>query len=165
MTNEEKLRSLLAEVRGYLCDVEPLLGEGGVEMCGIIDAALAEPVSECCGWKEQFNRVVTERNAAQAQREKARAYANKLAGALAEGALPKDLEVLRAANTTMAQELHEARAEVAAAYQRGAEAMRGAAAGTAYTTLSLHDSTCRRSELRQAVVDAIEALPLPEDKQ
>lgn len=54
---------------------------------------------------------------------------------------------------------------LADAHRRGAEAMREAAAGKAYTTLSLHDEPCRRSELRQAVVDAIEALPLPEDKR
>ena len=51
-----------------------------------------------------------------------------------------------------------------AAYQRGAETMREAAAVKTYTTLSLHDEPCRRSELRQAVVDAIDALPVPEDK-
>jgi hypothetical protein len=50
------------------------------------------------------------------------------------------------------------------AYQRGAEAMREAAAGKAFTTLSLHDEPCRRSELRQAVVHAIEAVPIPEGK-
>ena len=65
---------------------------------------------------------------------------------------------------TAQAERDEARAEVAAAYQRGAEAMREAAAGKAYTTLSLHPQPCRRSELREAIVEAIEALPMPEEK-
>ena len=41
------------------------------------------------------------------QLDTSRAYADKLAGQLADGCLPKDVELLRASNAEMAQELHE----------------------------------------------------------
>lgn len=157
MTENEKLRSLLAEARRELArhvftQESPVCvncgGESGFDVgraCPYaadydlkqrIDAALAEPVlAPETNYYAEFNKM----------RDKAAKYGLAL--------------------TQAQKERDEARAEAALAYQRGAEAMREAAAGKAYTTLSLHDEPCRRSELRQAVVHAIEALPIPEDKR
>lgn len=46
------------------------------------------------------------------ERDEAREYADKLAGGLPDGMLPKDVEVLREANLGLAMELAEARETV-----------------------------------------------------
>ncbi len=159
MTENEKLRALLEEARNlYGCH-----GACTADCVWTrIDAALAEPVADDCGWHEYLRGDAAEGDArllldgaGRASRTGDDDLANAaLYGAAAIRLVPR-----------LSTERDEARAEVAAAYRRGAEAMREAAAGKAYTTLSLHDEPCRRSELRQAVVHAIEALPIPEDKR
>lgn len=158
MTENEKLRELLAEARkivhtildidalhGWACesdDDEPAMDDLMRDLRARIDAALAEPVSDSTAVRlQRVRKALT-------------------AAVPADGTIGNADDVSRVAR--LVAERDEARAEFAAAYQRGSEAMREAAAGKAYTTLSLHDEPCRRSELRQAVVHAIEALPIPE---
>jgi hypothetical protein len=131
MSEVEKLRALLAEARGLIDRNRLVLGEYETprEVAAIrkaIDAALAEPVKECPRCEESehqmhlriragYDKTIADAWRAKVveverERDEARAYADRLAANLAEGALPKDIDVLRAANSAMAQQLHEARA-------------------------------------------------------
>jgi hypothetical protein len=143
MTNETKLRALLAEARDGLFDE----GEEVVHhlltcpcwACNLarrIDAALAEPVGECARC-ETLQDIADRAAWAQgdAQRRMIKAQQQRL----------------------------EARAEVAAAYQRGAEAMREAAA--AYIEANSPRISANGITLSLAGAgQKIRALPLPEVK-
>jgi len=146
-SENEKLRTLLAEAREWADAI-------GVN----IDAALAEPVAECADCANSFRLAGTRER----ERDEARAEVNMLRILLNQSA--RNERLWRQREQKWLPTLNAARTHAEEAFRRGAEAMREAAAGKAYTTLSLYDEPCRRSELRQAVVNAIEALPLPEGK-
>ena len=157
MTENEKLRALLAEARkivhtildidalhGWACESdgdEPALDDLLRDLRSRIDAALAEPVSV---HPSSLTDVVTllenERDEARAEVERLKARYEML-GRLAYA----DVEV--------------AEAKAREAYQRGAEAMREAAA-----LVVDGDSVVLRS-YRSVQAGRIRALPVPEDKR
>jgi hypothetical protein len=170
MTENEKLRALLAEAREWV-GAEPQSGPQWRrinEICANIDAALAEPVGAYRGnryrpyydhndgrvlmsiddhgsWvhvteAEELNR---ERDEARAGVERLRALLDTQSILLAEvGSRPAEQRVLE-----LEMEIAVARTERDCAFQRGAEAMREAAARTYWQ-----------------MAPAIRALPLPEEK-
>jgi len=146
MSNEEKLRALLAEAR-YACEsleFEPC-SENRKHARGLkaqIDAALAEPVgdydvdADLRMHKEDRLRLRSENLRLERERNEARA------------------EVRRTY-----KELSESIAREAAAYERGAAAMREAAARELDRLL-----TEKKATAIWVAPDEIRALPVPEDK-
>lgn len=135
MSENEKLRALLAEWRESLGDPckETDCTFGPCVLAGRIDVALAEPVVD-------YQR---ERDEARAEAERLLTVASRLEVVQAQWEKQADRNL---------RERDEARAEVATAYQRGAEAMREAAMGAAW-----HSSA-------MGVHAKIRDLPIPEDK-
>jgi methylphosphotriester-DNA--protein-cysteine methyltransferase len=159
MTENEKLRALLAEAREWV----RTFGEAGCpadqceecaaadEMVQRIDAALAEPVGECArcetlrdladkaAWAQgdAQRRMIEE----QKQRDEARAEVERLK------------ESNRLLRHDADKEWGAAATAIAAAFRRGAEAMREAAMGAAWhsAAMGLHER--------------IKEMPLPEDKR
>lgn len=186
MTENEKLRALLAQARAWVAP--------GSHVRFQIDAALAKPVqreseqlvaalgktppcvsgrqghtSTCgCGpCQETFlllGKINTARTVdaveAQASLERAEKERDEARGDVER--LKRRLEVSVYA---LAKDMDPALVDVVVreAYQRGAEAMRIALGNTVFTTISLHPEPCRRSELRNAVIKAIDELPVPEE--
>lgn len=187
MTENEKLRTLLMEAQsGLMCDRYREAWERcDCVVCAVktrIDAALAEPVepseseyamhariradydktvADC--WRAKVAEVERERDEARALRtveaEKARHEAALLKMRLSDlkHALGIDAAGWFDRFKRAERERDEARAEVAAAYQRGAEATREAAAQV------VEDAD--DGVPLQCLADAgIRALPLPEDR-
>ena len=185
MTENEKLRALLAEARGSLARHQfnpesPACvlcgGESGIDvgrscpyafdydLAKRIDAALAEPVVDPVqAWKDAngyndllaaYSSTITERDEARAEVErlqerlgdKAEVDSGRLSAAFTEGTL--------AAGDAM-------RSHSEMAYQRGAEAMREAAAE--YVKNASHEDGLGMGS--QRMESGIRALPLPEDKR
>jgi len=174
MTENEKLRALLAEALDQHAHCLPCVPDC---VWTRIEAALAEPVVECArcetlrdladkaAWAQgDAQRRMIE---AQKQRDEARAEAARLTDVLRSKHGGEPLALL--------DELDEARAEVAAAYQRGAEAMREAALGVVADRLRFWREASAaeggvttmddRAEEACAAVNEIRALPIPEDKR
>jgi phage-related tail protein len=151
MSENEKLRALLAEARSYVKMVAPCsdpfpCGHYRCELLNGIDAALAEPVmnmeaSASRGWQmaDSLHLSVKE------QRERAEKA-------------ERERDEARAEVRRTYKELSEAIAREAEAYERGAEAMREAAASC------VGSDTALLQTYRSVLEGRIRALPLPEDK-
>ena len=153
--SEEKLRALLAEAReriGY-CPCGSGLCEQPADMVRRIDAALAEPVedddidADLRMHKEDRLRLRTENLRLTRERDEARAEVERLRSLKPIGTYSLDWN-------------HEQeRMTVArAAYQRGAEAMREAAASC------VGSDTALLQTYRSVLEGRIRDLPVPEDK-
>lgn len=150
-SENEKLRALLAEAREVAQEAREQAfsvpyaqwsreQHQADTVCFSIDAALAEPVSDCncdCDYVRTLNVTVIR------ERDEARA----------EVALLSSWGPLKRLHTEM-------EAEVKAAYQRGAEAMREAAAE--YIKNASHEDGLGMGS--QRMESGIRALPLPEEK-
>ena len=162
MANEEKLRSLLAEARGWLgpgCGASNCT-EGCCALRVRIDAALAEPVEGCARCetlRELADTAAAEQGLAQRrmleaqkQRDEARAEVERLQAELVRVARA---EFDRGAKQGVEQALWASRTAQETAYQRGAEAMREAAMGAAWhsAAMGLHKR--------------IKEMPIPEDRE
>lgn len=176
MTETEKLRALLAEAQsGLRCDHnrDTYDGDCTCVVCALktrIDAALAETVADDCGWHEYLRGDAAEGDArllldgaGRASRTGDDDLANAaLYGAAAIRLVPR-----------LSTERDEARAEVAAAYRRGAEAMREAAVGASVERARYWAETSAaegsittmedRAEEARSIADDIRDLPLPKD--
>ena len=175
MSNEEKLRALLAEARGIACTHST----HERTVLARIDAALAEPVVKkpildalrsavSC---ETLERIVTERGQAIAALECEVIRLSRL-----EESLPASLRDAHDVVRGLERERDEARAEVrrtykelsesiareAEAYERGAEAMREAAASYLEEDAKF-ESVCM-STAAEIYAGVIRSLPRPEDK-
>lgn len=141
MTENEKLRMLLAEAQEWVPEAREWPSDPQCDLLERIDAALAEPPSQCqlCEVSKAFHDVAVK------QRQLAWIEADR---SLNEAAYWKG-EFTR---------LHEQHLPVAfaGAYQRGAEAMREAAARCVVESARYWSA--------QYVADDIRALPVPEDR-
>ncbi len=167
MSENENLRALLAEARGWVGGWSGILPVSAAAIDSLrqrIDAALAEPVArlnpysaavaEMRGdaWQKQAMQRERERDEARAEVERLKAHSevrDRLTASEIRGLLAKLSDALHEGNKT--------RAEVAAAYQRGAEAMREAAAQEIERQV---DAMMLRAGLAADIRD----LPVPEDK-
>ena len=153
MTQNERLRSMLAEAREWMIDDTCRDCErGGCELRQRIDAALAEPPSpverENASLDVMWQEMVRECDAARAEVERLKAL----------GAL-QSADIQRLASLVAQGEADWAalRAEMATAYRRGAEAMREAAADLFQGNKPGLAAIPHWSAF-------IRALPIPEDK-
>lgn len=150
MTENEKLRSLLAEAQsGLMCDRYREAWERcDCAVCAVktrIDAALAEPVGDALEWQTAITKALSESQ-------------ERLADEVREARRERDEARAEAARRREEGEgLLQYAFEAYVAYQRGAEAMREAAA-----TLVSSNATGWASVGDMEA--AIRALPLPEDK-
>lgn len=165
-TENEKLRALLAEAQKVLAYAFVTMHH--TELSTRIKAALAEPVAGCtcdCDYVRTLNVTVIR------ERDEARAAAAHFKAQLreaAEGRLEERAEVERL--TQRVRELEHPKSYLPpgperadavwavnhiAAYQRGAEAMREAAATAVLNRIHLSSV---------ALAQSIRALPIPEDK-
>ena len=140
MTENEKLRALLAEARAYTTDVQ---NNPARDLRRRIDAALAEPVTSNClqCWALNELRVSDQRKNDETRIELRDVY----------------------------WELHMARAELSNAYRRGAEAMKLAALAVCDDEALFHRKRGRATDEVRAfgaslAAARIEALSIPEDK-
>ena len=166
MTNEEKLRALLAEAREWVGGWSgmPWPSKDITALRNRIDAALAEPY-----WSSQvldaaleheakqirkshsefLTQLQRERDEARAEVERLRALLDTQSILLAEvGSRPAEQRVLE-----LEMEIAVARTEKDCAFRRGAEAMRGIALCYAMNLDDVYE-----------IRNAIRALPLPKDK-
>jgi hypothetical protein len=168
MTENEKLRALLAEARevaravrntGSLPYAQWSRDQHEADsFMERIDAALAEPVVDPVqAWKDAngYNDLLAAYSPTITERDEARAEVERLK------------EANRLLRHDADKEWGAAATAIAAAYQRGAEAMREAAAQVAHNRAILPVDTatdaawCRSAACIEGV---IRALPLPEDK-
>ena len=170
MTTEEKLRALLAEAHDRLRKARYLtpvtMSEQISDLVGRIDAALAEPVddydidAELRLHKEdrlrlrvENLRLTRERDEARAEVERLRDIAMHPTGVTWE----RHHENLK---QIALEEVHAAHAALDDAYQRGADAMREAAA----QCVEVSPTHGVPTSTSYAYAAMIRALPLPEDK-
>lgn len=167
MTENEKLRALLAEARALLLEARPTNARCDCTQCKPIDvinarivAALAEPVAGCgeCAetkaalrWSDDIMPAIIKKY--RRERDKARSEAEVLRNALA-GA-NNSLAAHISHEVQLRVECSEAQEE---AFKRGAEAMREAAASC------VGSDTALLQTYRSVLEGRIRALPLPEDK-
>lgn len=176
MSETEKLRALLAEARGLL---SKWCWSG--TCCALrqrIDAALAEPVEGPLNAVSRLSQQVHEARSnaewlvqqAERERDEARTEVERLRKRVEEeGSLElalleetgralgkREWESVKDAAERIMSERDDARDDIVAAYQRGAEAMREAAAGLFDGRVGLAQSPAYAVEIR--------ALPIPEDK-
>ena len=141
MTQNESLRALLAEAR---CVVDEGLDRSIPSVIQRIDAALAEPVARLNPYSAAVAEMrgdAWQKQAMQRERERDEARA----------------EVRRTY-----KELSESIAREAEAYERGAEAMREAAAQVSNTAAVFSDGP--KAYTAEWLTREIRALPVPEDK-
>lgn len=179
-SENEKLRALLAEALKVAQEVRrqafsvPYAQWSRAQhqadtVCFSIDAALAEPVVDCADCASSFRLVgMRERERDEARAEVARLHALKPVGAYSMDwnheqerlRLVAEVEMLRGVGCQDTDKAGEAQSGPCGvcrkcAYQRGAEAMREAAASAVLTRFHLSSVTLAQS---------IRALPIPEDK-
>jgi len=183
MTEVEKLRALLAEARAITqdsLDSNATGFEADDEVCKCnaceryrsiitrIDAALAEPVSECVDCAQEraeYDSLAAQNRLLHRERDEARAEVNMLRILLGQSA--RNERLWRQREQKWLPTLNAARTHAEEAFKRGAEAMRAAAASVANKQAALTintpvDAAWGRSAA--CIEDDIRALPLPEDK-
>lgn len=144
MTENEKLRALLAEAQKAIPQAwNGRNGKWCEEVQARIDAALAEPVAV---HPSSLTDVVT---LLENEREEVRAEVERLK------------EANRLLHHDADKEWGAAATAIAAAYQRGAEAMREAAASAVH---DCHTTGLLSPAAVTAAVRVIQRLPIPEDK-
>ena len=141
MTENEKLRALLAEARLWI--------KPDSDVRNRIDAALAEPVSgcvECAQERAEYDSLAAQNRLLHRERDEARAEVEKW---------KSRYEALR---TIASAEAAASHAEGAQAYRRGAEAMREKAEAEAWREYSDGKFAC---EGLRTLARSLRALPLP----
>jgi hypothetical protein len=168
MTGNEKLKALLAEARRELGCIEALTvhpgvhnGPGGDALSQFlerIDAALAEPVGDALEWQTAVTKALSEsQERLAAELKEAQAELKRLKKATHTWSCQRqsayNLSCVCGADKEQRDREH-------AAYQRGAEAMREAAAE--YVKNASHEDGLGMGS--QRMESGIRALPTPEDK-